>query len=413
MSKAQLSDEADDGDRPQQTRYAQKRDHIIQTASRRFNTHGVRGATLDDIARDVGMNLTSIRHYFRRKEDLVAAAFLESIACHAGLFRRALEGDSPEARVRRLVHEYFELRRSIRSGDSPDVMIFGDMRSLSDQHAQEVWPRYTELFRMAREIVKSSGSADEDRMVCSARAQFLLSQLIRSVFWLPAYPAESLDRVERMFTDILFNGLAAPGQVLTDPAPDREREPARNSSWEAFLLAATRLINEQGYRGASVERIAAELNRTKGAFYHHVEGKGDLVAACFDRTLGLLRDAQQQAIARETTGLGQAYSAVASLVRRQQTPIGPLLRSSALLSLDAAQRQPMERDMARIVIRFTDMVTDAQLDGSSRPCDARIAGEMLMVTINSAAQLKGWINGAGSDNVIGLFVKPMFRGLFA
>ena len=52
----------------------------------------------------------------------------------------------------------------------------------------------------------------------------------------------------------------------------------------AFLLAATRLINELGYRGASVQRIASELNVTKGSFYHHLDAKDDLVAACYRRS---------------------------------------------------------------------------------------------------------------------------------
>jgi AcrR family transcriptional regulator len=411
--KAELSDNSADADRPQTARYAQKREQIIQTAARLFNTLGVRGATLEDIARDVGMNLTSIRHYFRRKEDLVSAAFQQSIAAHAERFERAREGDDREARVRRLVREYFDMRRSIRAGDAPEVMIFGDMRSLNEQHAAEVWPRYVDLFRTVRTVVKSPTEPGEDRMVLSARAHFVMSQLIRSVFWLPAYPAESIDRVERMFTDILFNGLVAPGQAPCDAGPDEPQDPPRNSSWEGFLLAATRLINEQGYRGASVERIAAELNRTKGAFYHHVEGKGDLVVACFNRTLGLLQDAQNHAVANHTTGLAQAYAAVSTLVRRQQTPDGPLLRNSALMSLDMAQREPMQRQVAQVITRFADMATDAQLDGSGRLCDARIAGEMLMVTVNSAAQLKGWANGSSAENAVDLYVRPMFHGLFA
>jgi len=411
--KAELSEDPADAERPQTARYAQKREQIIQTAARLFNTLGVRGTTLEDIARDVGMNLTSIRHYFRRKEDLVSAAFQDSIATHAEKFARAREGDDREARVRRLVREYFDLRRSIRTGESPEVMIFGDMRSLNEQHAAEVWPRYIDLFRTVRSILKSPDAPDEDRMVLSARAHFVMSQLIRSVFWLPAYPAESMDRVERMFTDILFNGLAAPGQVLRETALEEPQDQPRQTSWEGFLLAATRLINEQGYRGASVERIAAELNRTKGAFYHHVEGKGDLVVACFNRTLGLLQDAQNHAVASESTGLAQAYAAVSTLVRRQQTPVGPLLRNSALMSVDMAQREPMQRQMAQVITRFADMATDAQLDGSGRLCDARIAGEMLMATVNSAAQLKGWANGSNAENAVDLYVRPMFHGLFA
>ncbi len=413
VSRAELSEHAMEVDRPQTARYAQKREQIIQTAARQFNTLGVRGATLEDIGRDAGMNLTSIRHYFRRKEDLVAAAFQQSIAAHAVRFERAREGDNREERVRCLVREYFDMRRSIRTGASPEVMIFGDMRSLNEQHAAEVWPRYADLFRTVRAIMQSPDDTYEHRLVLNARAHFLLAQLIRSVFWLPSYPVESMERVERMFLDILFNGLAAPGQGLPEPAPEEATQAPRQSSLESFLLAATRLINEQGYRGASVERIAAELNRTKGAFYHHVEGKGDLVVACFNRTLGLLQDAQRQAVATESAGLAQAYAAVSALVRRQQTPAGPLLRNSALMSVDIAQRETMQRQMAQVVMRFADMATDAQLDGSGRLCDARIAGEMLMVTVSSAAQLKGWANGVNAENAVDLFVRPMFHGLFA
>ncbi|MCF3696692.1 TetR/AcrR family transcriptional regulator, partial [Salmonella enterica subsp. enterica serovar Weltevreden] len=62
--------------------------------------------------------------------------------------------------------------------------------------------------------------------------------------------------------------------------PGREAEPGR----EAFLLAATRLINQLGYRGASVQRIASELNVTKGSFYHHLDAKDDLVVTCYRRS---------------------------------------------------------------------------------------------------------------------------------
>ena len=137
------------------------------------------------------------------------------------------------------------------------------------------------------------------------------------------------------------------------------------------------------------------------------------MVACFNRTLGQLEDAQNQAIASETTGLAQAFASVSSLVRRQQTPSGPLLRNSALMSVDTIQREPMERQMAQVVTRFTDMVTDGHLDGSGRLCDARIAGEMLMVTVSSAAQLKGWASGSNADNAVDLYVRPMFNGLFA
>ena len=129
-------------------RFQQKRELILDASARRFNAQGVRGATLEDIARDVGMNLTSIRHYFRRKDDLVAEAFLRSIAVHVAHFEEALHAGDREARVRLLVKRYFALRRSIREGKGAEVMIFGDLRSLPEEHAALVWPRYIELSKL-------------------------------------------------------------------------------------------------------------------------------------------------------------------------------------------------------------------------------------------------------------------------
>lgn len=91
----------------------------------------------------------------------------------------------------------------------------------------------------------------------------------------------------------------------------------------------------------------------------------------------------------------------------------PTRHNRALMSVDTVQREPMERQMAQVVTRFTDMVTDSHLDGSGRLCDAHIAGEMLMGTVSSAAQLKGWATGSNADNAVDLYVGPMFQGLFA
>ena len=218
MIKADLSDDSSAADKPQSARFAQKREQIVQTAARKFNLLGVRGATLEDIARDVGIKPHQHPSLFPpqgRSGRRVFPAFHRG-ACRA-IRARAREGVDRETRVRRLVHEYFDMRRDIRTGTGPEVMIFGDMRALNDQHATDVWPRYTELFRTVRTIIRTADDKAEDRALISARAHFLMSQLIRSVFWLPYYPDEALDRVERMFIDILLNlALQRPVRTCTN-----------------------------------------------------------------------------------------------------------------------------------------------------------------------------------------------------
>src|SRR5262249_5740782 len=161
-----------------------------------------------------------------------------------------------------------------RAGEEMDVMSFGDLRSLAEPHASQVWPKYVDLFRSVREIVADPDEIHEHRYRVNSRAHLMISQLIRSVYWLPEYPDSEVDRVEARFTDVLLNGIAQPdAPPLRGMIELSEKAPPDKRSWESFLLAATRLINQQGYRGASVERIARQMNVTKGSFYHHIRAK--------------------------------------------------------------------------------------------------------------------------------------------
>ena len=54
------------------------------------------------------------------------------------------------------------------------------------------------------------------------------------------------------------------------PKPLPGKPAPEGDTLDAFLRAATSLVNEQGaYFGASVNRISARLNLIKGAIYHH------------------------------------------------------------------------------------------------------------------------------------------------
>lgn len=395
-------------------RYLQKREMILNAAARKFNTLGVHGATLDDIAGDVGMNLTSIRHYFRRKDDLVAEGYLRSLAIHEQRLSVALDaGLDRETRVRALVAAYFDLRRSIREGTGPEIMIFGDLRSLSEEHAAVVWPRYVALIEIVRRAVSDPYEIITDRRRVNARAYHVAWQLFRSVFWLSSYPVDAFDWVQQKFLDILLNGVAARGVEPAAQPLGVSLAPPAGSSWENVLVAATRLINEQGYRGASVEAIAREFKRTKGSFYHHVEGKDDLLKACFNRSVGVLRDAQREVIASRLSGLDQTFSVVSELMQRQQTALGPLLRTSALMSAEPAMLQYMRDEMAQVVLRFSAMVTDGIIDGSLRACDPRLAGEMMLVTVNSASQIHNWTRSVTPENIVEYYALPLFKGILA
>src|SRR3546814_16881626 len=84
----------------------------------------------------------------------------------------------------------------------------------------------------------------------------------------------------------------------------------RISDWSSDVCSSDLL----GYRGASVQRIASELNVTKGSFYHHLDAKDDLVIACYKRSFDTIAEAQRLADERGGTHWRRLSSIIATLL---------------------------------------------------------------------------------------------------
>src|SRR3712207_375408 len=204
-------------------------------------------------------------------------------------------------------------------------MSFSDMRALTSPHVGLVFESYTQMFRRLREVFRPEGGPTLSRAQQNARTHLLLSLMHGARAWIDYYEAEDYRRVGDRIGDFLIHGLAAPGSVWT-PArlPQIEWPSADEISPEAFLRSATILINEQGYRGASVEKISARLKVTKGSFYHHNGNKDDLVADCFERTFAVVRQVQRAAETTGDTGWDRLCAAAGELIRYQLSEQGPL-----------------------------------------------------------------------------------------
>lgn len=404
---------ADDVSTARGTRFGARKQQILDAAATLFNRHGLRDATLALVASEIGLNLKSLRYYFEKKEDLIQAAFLHSIALHRQLIEDALPIPDFDARIGYFIHAYFAMRARVYRGEQPEFVHFGDLRAITGTSMEPmVGDAYIEMFRAARRLFRAE-EGPWSAAQRSALAHYLIAQLLWSVVWLDGYVPEDFPRVADRLTDILLHGLArgrADLAVNGDDVPMPFTGTSRLSQ-ESFLRAATELINAQGYRGASVERISAMLKVTKGAFYHHNETRDQLVVACFERTFHIVRQAQDLAMKEEMDGLNHVFAAAVSLVTRQMRPEGALLRTSALAAIGPELRLEMERRLALSTWRFADMLNDGLIDGSVRLCDMRIAAEAVTATVNAAEELQRWVADARPDNVAALYVRPLLSGL--
>lgn len=403
---------------PSTRRFTARRESILDAAARRFNAQGLKGATLADIAGDVGLVTTSLTYYYRRKEDLAAACYERAIALHRRLAEAAsLPASDAAARVTGFVLAEAALPAAQAQGLAPPQLEFNDIRALPERQAAAVFSAYNGLFKAVRALLASVPGLDRDGV--NARAHLLLSAVHWLRNWLPRYEADDHPRVAQRVAQLLLHGLGAPAVAWPAPA-ELARVPLPEpgslaldwGSGEAFLRAATELVNEQGYRGASVERIAARLQRTKGAFYHHNDTKLDLISACFDRSQALIRHTLRAAEAAHGAGWQRACAASVALVKFQLGPQGPLLRASAISALpDSTARERVRQQAQRLNERLVGVLVDGMQDGSVRPHDPVLGAQLLACAMNAAAELRRWVPGIGPDQVVASYVRPALMGL--
>lgn len=384
-----------------------RRDAIIASAIREMNQHGVRGMTLGEVAARLDLVPTGVIYYFRNKEDLAAAAYERSIARMRDLAEAAAVHLSERERVSAFIRLFIDLRQRIELGEAEPLAVFNDVRALN---CESVNAAYVGLFRAVRALLDRKDA--RSRADLNGRTHLLLNALTFVTAWIYTWRVEDYPRIGQRIASILLDGIPGKGELPAGrplnllPGGDEVDE----GSAEHFLRAATQLINDEGYHGASVDRISSKLNVTKGAFYHYNATKDDLVVACFQRTFDVLWRAIDSAEAAGGDGLEVMTSLLHAVLELQVGP-APLLRTSALTTVPEEIRADLLFRLRQISIRLASMLCDGIADGSIRPLDTAITAQILTAGINGASELSWWQPGEPPESGARLFAEAMLRGV--
>ena len=414
MASEKLTDEnpvvAPSGRAPS-ARFLAKREAIVLSAVAQINRHGVRGMTLGDVAACLNLVPSGLIYYFKSKEDLAVAVFLKAIARFNQLIADSENAPDAPARLRAFILNYFDYRAQVAKGLAEPIANFNDIKALD---RPEVNDAYIEMFRRARRLIPVSSVATRgDR---NGRTVLLLATLTFSTAWLFYWRPADYARIADRMANVLMNGIVTKDSRLPHPQdlviPDGGYTYEEGSP-EQFLRAATQLINEEGYHGASADRISAQLNVTKGAFYHYNSNKDELVVAGCHRTFAILWraiDAAEATVVPADGKLRVFVTLLSTLIRLQQSS-APLLRTTALSTVPENIRIELLVRLRGITIRYASMLCDGVSDGSIRPIDTTLTAQIITAAINSASELAWWHPDDGADVRAKYYVDALLRGL--
>ncbi len=390
-------------------RFERRRADIITAAIPVLNGHGFKGMRLTAVAELIGLRATGVTYYFPRKEELAVACLESGYAIFHELLDEVEREPDAGSRIARLIALFVERDAAARRGEAMPLASFAAIRALEGEHRIRVVDGYKVMFRRVRALMESPELAGMDKVDRTIRALILLEQLFWANSWLGDFELDDFPRLARRMTEIVLGGVA-PDVLSAPPASlGALTHPGADTAKENFLMAATRQINAHGYRGASVDRISASLNLTKGAFYHHNEAKDDLVAACFRRSFGIMREAQRQARGLNESEGRRLLAEVTALIRFQLGPEGPLLRTSVLSSMPPEHQVEILNQSYRASRQFAAVVSDAIADGSGRAVDSSVAGAMVHAAINISSDA-ALLKMSREPDIVERFVKPLFAG---
>ena len=390
--------------RERSARFERRRVEILNVASGQINALGVGGMTLTGVARALEIDTSSVTYYFRRKDDLAFACLERTLVWMRGRAVHAAEHSDVRDMISSFVRAHLAIHRQACGGPPDRLALLSDMHSMPSDKRSILSSLYAEAATALR-----AGLDLRDRSRSLAATLVLLATVHWIPSWILNYADEDFGRVEARLVDILMSGLSAQGRwALSSPAPS---EPGGEDAQSRFLRAATMLINRDGYHGASVEKIAAELGVSTGSFYHHLDNKDDLVLACFERSFKLIDLARSIGESHGNNRGEQLAGTFSSLLNLQAERESPLLRSSAYQALPPALRSRMLRRTTQMTNHLAGTISDGIAEGSVRAVDPMLAGHFFISAMNAAADLRDWASADQIPENLPLMMSILAKGL--
>lgn len=395
---------------------------ILSKAAALFNWQGTGATTLSDVAGSINLTKTCLYYYVENKQDLVYQCYVASCDMFLDTAREArrFKGSGLDKLGFLVACHLRQYAASLRD-EAPHYAMLAEVSSLDQIHSEDIERRIKNIFLACRVMVEE-GIADGS---ITKRDSSIVTQAIFSIIqwfplWLNRAHAAEIDHVVEVVLDIILHGLFSELITLADEESS-QRNICSNINLagrleslgkrEAFYRMGSIFFNQKGYKGTSLDEIARALTVTKGAFYHHIKNKEELLHQCFMRTLEMESAALAVVDEAEYCGAKKLTQALWELVNVQLAPQGPLIRYRLLPSLDRKHRKQILKGSQKNANTLGDFIRLGVQDGTLRSRDSNIAQYILGGVIEAVPDLSEHFQSVQKMDVIKDYLSIFINGL--
>jgi len=354
-----------------------QREALLDEAAAQFNARGISGTSINDVARRIGLTRAALYYYVDDRDDLVFQCYERACQLTADDLRRADEdGADGPAKVEAYVRRALDPERPVSAVLSEIAHLAAPMRAVVDKASER---NVAALEAFIRSGIEAGTVRACDAHVIAQSIMGILNWVVLTPAWLGNGGAFQA-RIADALVDLFETGYAArrdavvrcPVDVATlADAPGNlfDRESAAALKTEQLLATASRLFNQRGVDGVSLDDIADALGATKGALYHYFADKRELILSCYERSYRLYERFSDIAAETGRTGLERGMIGLHLNVQAQiggPWPFAPLIGAE---SIAPRARKDLVRRMERLWQRFSQFGRDGIADGSNRGCD--------------------------------------------
>jgi AcrR family transcriptional regulator len=355
-----------------------RREALLEAAAAEFNARGVSRASISRIAAAKGLTRAAVYYYVRDRDDLVFQAYRRSCEAMAADLGQAAAGGGDALTV---LARYIRLALDPNRPPTAVLSELGYLKGAERAVIAEAHGRNVEALRAVLRRGAEDGSlrACDDEAIAQAIVG-VIGWIPLSVAWVegtdPGYQARTVQAV----IDLVIDGHASDsGYVFVAPVgieafsaappPPFDRAAQSEAKVEHLLMTASRIINRRGVDGASLDEITGALGATKGAFYHYLENKTDLLVRCYRRALRLYEAFADAAGRLGRSGLEKGMIGLYLNIQAQASGLSPLIQLVGLESLPVAFRREIRRRSGDLYRRFSGFAAEGLADGSNRDVD--------------------------------------------